>query len=102
MEAIYLSRDDAFDMESWSGTPYWMARAFEGAGFHLNYVCPLKGRFKLYYKVKGKLIRSLGWDYTMDGEWAFLKGYGKEATPLVKAKPGKVMPSKNFHLYIKE
>ena len=93
MDAIYLSRDDAFDLESWSGTPYWMGRALESAGFRLSYVCPLKDSFKLYYKIKGKLIRLLGWDYIRDGEWAPLRSYGRQATRLIANKSGKIILS---------
>jgi len=93
MDAIYLSREDAFDPESWSGTPYWMARAFESAGFRLTYVCPLKHSFRQYYKIKGRLIRLAGWDYAREGEWPFLKAYGRQATRLVAGKAGSVILS---------
>jgi glycosyltransferase involved in cell wall biosynthesis len=93
MDAIYLARDDAFDLESWSGTPYWMGKALASAGFNLSYVCPLKDSFRLYYKLKGKLIRILGWDYTCAGEWPFLRGYGRQATRVIRNRPGDIILS---------
>jgi glycosyltransferase involved in cell wall biosynthesis len=88
MDAIYLARDDAFDVDTWSGSPHWIGRALTGAGFKLDYICPLRGRHNFYYKIKGRLIRTLGWGYTVDGEEGFLKGYGEEATRRVRAAKG--------------
>ena len=93
MDAIYLARDNAFDLETWCGTPYWMARAFESAGFRLDYVCPLERRFQYYYKLKRKVLRLAGWDHANDAEWPLLKSYGRQATRLIRGKSAKVILS---------
>ena len=33
MEAIYLARDDAHDVDAWSGTPHWLGKSLSAAGF---------------------------------------------------------------------
>ena len=93
MDAIYLARDDAFDVDAWSGTPHWMGRALSSAGFNLDYVCPLRGGFPFYYKVKSRFIRSLGWGYAPEGEWAFLKKYGRDATRRLRGSSARVVLS---------
>lgn len=93
MDAIYLARDDAFDVDAWSGTPHWLGRALSSAGFRLNYVCPLEGGFKTYYRLKSKFIRTLGWGYAPEGEWGFLRKYGRDATQRVNGSPAKIILS---------
>jgi glycosyltransferase involved in cell wall biosynthesis len=93
MDAIYLARDDANDVDAWSGTPHWLGRALGNAGFRLNYICPLQGGFRYFYKFKGRLIRTFGWGYAPEGEWGFLKKYGREATERIKKLPARVILS---------
>ena len=93
IDAIYLARDDAFDVDAWSGTPHWMGKSLGSAGFRLKYICPLQGGFASYYKLKSKVIRQLGWGYAPEGEWGFLRKYGRQATDRVTASPAKVILS---------
>src|SRR5687768_8021979 len=93
MEAIYLARDNAHDMDAWSGTPHWMGKALAAAGFKLNYVSPLTGGFRFYYKLKSKVIRTLGWGYSPDGEWGFLRKYGRDAGEMIRQLPAKIILS---------
>jgi hypothetical protein len=53
---------------SWVITTPFMARAFEAAGFRPSYVGPLRAAFAMFCKVKGRLVRARGWDYTNLGE----------------------------------
>ncbi len=91
IEAIYLARDDAMDVETWSGTPFWIGKALTKAGFHLTYACPISEPFRLYYRIKGRLIRMMGWDYSPAGERPWLRAYGRRATRLIAGKPGRVL-----------
>jgi glycosyltransferase involved in cell wall biosynthesis len=93
IDAIYIARDDARDIRAWSGTPFFMARALESAGFGLNFIGPLNLRFPLFYKVKGNLIRMCGWDYNSDSEPAILKSYARQAEALMQPMSGRVILS---------
>src|SRR5438105_14275702 len=72
MDAIYLARDDAHNVDIWSGSPHWIGRTLASI-FNLQYICPLKGRFNTWYRIKGRILRALGYGHTRDGEWPFLK-----------------------------
>ncbi|HKX62999.1 MAG TPA: glycosyltransferase family 4 protein [Verrucomicrobiae bacterium] len=91
IEAIYLARDDALNVETWSGTPYWIGKALEKAGFRLHYACPIAEPYRLYYRIKGRLIRMMGWDYSPAGERPWLRAYGRRATRLIAGKGGRVL-----------
>lgn len=91
MEAIYLARDDAHNVETWSGSPHWIGRSLSAAGFQLQYICPLKGRFNTLYRIKGRVLRMMGYGYSRDGEWGFLKAYAREAAERLKEAPGKIL-----------
>jgi glycosyltransferase involved in cell wall biosynthesis len=91
-DAIYISRDDPHDLHSWSGTTYFMGRSLEAAGFRLNYIGPLKTRFKLVYRVKGWLMRRCGWDYA-NVEPPVLRSYAREASRCLQAATGDIILS---------
>jgi glycosyltransferase involved in cell wall biosynthesis len=93
MDAVYLARDDALNPDVWSGSPHWIGRALQSAGFQLQYICPLKGAFVPYYKLKGAFVRRLGYGYTRDGEWPFLKAYAREAQGRLRDASGKIILS---------
>lgn len=93
LDAIYLARDDAFDVDAWSGTPHWLGRALSAAGFNLEYISPLQGGFPFYYKLKSKLIRSVGWGYAPEGEWGFLRKYGRDATHRIQGSKARLILS---------
>jgi glycosyltransferase involved in cell wall biosynthesis len=93
MDAVYLARDTAYDVDVWSGSPHWLGRSLAAAGFNLTYVCPLRGRAPLYYKLKGALIRRLGWGYSSDGEFPMLRAYAREAEERVRGAPARVILS---------
>ena len=90
IEAIYIALEDPHDVGSWSGTTFFMARAFEAAGFHLNYIGPLKDRYKLWNRIKGKIVRMRGWDYSSVGP---LKGYARQVERQLQGMPGRVILS---------
>jgi glycosyltransferase involved in cell wall biosynthesis len=91
MDAIYLARDDAHNPDIWSGSPHWIGRTLASSGFNLKYVCPLKGRFRTWYRVKGRLLRSIGYGHTHDGEWPFLKSYAHEAETRLQNARGEIL-----------
>jgi glycosyltransferase involved in cell wall biosynthesis len=91
IEAVYLARDDAMNVETWSGTPYWIGKALEKAGFRLSYACPIPEPLRLYYRIKGRLIRMMGWDYSPAGERPWLRAYGRRASRMIAGKPGRVL-----------
>lgn len=70
-----------------------MARAFMAAGFHLNYIGPLKQSGVLFYKIKGRLLRMRGWDYSKDGEDRVLKSYARQVSRQLQHIKGKVILS---------
>ena len=80
-------------MDTWSGSPHWLGRSLALAGFNLSYVCPLKGRFIPYYKLKSAFLRALGWGYTRDGEYPFLRAYSSEAAQRMQGVPARVILS---------
>lgn len=79
MDAVYLARDDAHNLDTWSGSPHWIGRSLTEAGFNLEYICPLQARYNTWYRIKGRFLRALGYGHTRDGEWPFLKSYAREA-----------------------
>src|SRR5688572_20197930 len=93
MEAIYLARDDAHDVDAWSGTPHWLGKSLSAAGFDLQYICPLKGGHELFYKIKSRIIRTLGWGYAPEGEWPFLKKYARDAANRIQNASAKLILS---------
>jgi glycosyltransferase involved in cell wall biosynthesis len=91
MEAVYLARDDANNVDTWSGSPHWIGRTLASIGFELDYICPLKGRFNTLYRVKGRVLRMLGYGHSRDGEWPFLKAYAREASERLKQARGRIL-----------
>jgi glycosyltransferase involved in cell wall biosynthesis len=91
IDAIYLARDDALNVETWSGTPHWIGKALENVGFRLTYACPIAEPFRLYYRIKGRLIRLTGWDYSPAGEGPWLRAYGRRATRMITGRSGQVL-----------
>lgn len=91
--AIYIALDNAFDLHAWSGTPFFMRRALESAGFQLEVISPLNLKFRLFYKLKGKLIRLRGWDYNYLGETAVLKNYAWQVRRKISRMKGRVILS---------
>jgi glycosyltransferase involved in cell wall biosynthesis len=91
IEAVYLARDDALNVETWSGTPYWIGKALEKVGFRLHYACPIPEPLRLYYRIKGRLIRMMGWDYSPAGEGPWLRAYGRRASRMIAGKGGRVL-----------
>lgn len=91
IDAIYLARDDALNVETWSGTPYWIGKALEKVGFRLDYACPIPEPHRLYYRIKGRLIRMTGWDYSPAGEGPWVRGYGRRASRMIAGKGGRVL-----------
>ena len=78
-------------MATWSGTPYFIARALEAAGFQLDYIGPLSIRNPFWYKIKGKFFRMRGWDYINLGEEAVLRDYARQAQPFLRQSHGKIL-----------
>lgn len=91
MDAIYLARDDAHNVDTWSGSPHWIGRTLSSIGINLEYICPLKARFRTYYRMKGRLLRMLGYGHTPDGEWPFLRAYAREATERLSTARGQIL-----------
>jgi glycosyltransferase involved in cell wall biosynthesis len=90
IEAIYIALEDPHDVGSWSGTTHFMARALEGAGFHLSYIGPLKNRYKLWNRIQGKVVRMCGWDYSSVNPQ---KGYARQVERQLPGLPGRVILS---------
>src|SRR5262245_11389956 len=91
MDAIYVARDDANNPDTWSGSPHWIGRSLAAAGFNLQYICPLRGRLNMYYRIKGRVLRTFGYGHTRDGEWPFLKAYAHEAAARLENARGHVI-----------
>lgn len=56
----YVTRADATDPRSWSGTIYHMAKAFEAGGARIDHIGPLKVDALRFDKWKNQLRRRLG------------------------------------------
>jgi glycosyltransferase involved in cell wall biosynthesis len=78
---------------SWAITTPSMARAFQMAGFHLDYVGPLKTSFALACKIKGRFVSARGWDYTPLGEPMVLKSYARQVERQLRGAKGRVILS---------
>jgi len=48
----YASIFNARDISQWSGTPFYMSKALEQEGMHIDYIGPLKTEFAPGYKLK--------------------------------------------------
>lgn len=52
MQIAYSTTFNAEEINHWSGTPYFMAKAFQRAGHHVHYVGRLKHELPAFFKVK--------------------------------------------------
>lgn len=52
MQLGYATRYDARDVKKWSGTPYYMAKAFEEHGARVKYLGPLTKTLSLTFKLQ--------------------------------------------------
>lgn len=75
---ITTREHDAADVRSWSGTPYHMAQALLREGAVLDYVGPLKTRFRTTLQLRARLQRSLGCAYLPDRVPLVLRRYARE------------------------
>lgn len=52
MRIAYATTFDARDVHNWSGTPFYMSRAFEHAGIEVDYVGSLSRKLPPFFKLK--------------------------------------------------
>lgn len=92
-DAIYMALDDPRDVHSWSGIPHFMGRALEAAGFRLSYLGPLRIPLRLMWRVKGRLLRLRGWNYSNLAEPYVLKSLARQTAGQLRRKQGQVILS---------
>ncbi len=79
MRILFVSVQDATDVGSWSGIPYYMCRALADSGADVVLASPLRERFGLPFKA-AQAARNLlgGGRYSREREPVILNGYARQ------------------------
>lgn len=93
IKLAFVSDLDVHDINSWSGSTYYMAKGLEKqSGLRINYISPLKNKWKTLCKIKQKGYRLLGKSYSYRCEPLVLSSYARQ----VEAKIKKMRPDVVF------
>jgi glycosyltransferase involved in cell wall biosynthesis len=78
LRIAYVSVYDPQQVQHWSGSSYYLARALEQQGFEIHYIGPLRDRWAKVFKVKKLLYRLAGKNYLRDREPRVLQEYAAQ------------------------
>ena len=94
MRVAYVTLYDSRDPEAFNGFGYWARRAMQQHGLELDYIVPV-GRHNRYgVAVKSRLYkRVLRQWYTHNRDKRRVRGYGREITEELRARPADVVLS---------
>jgi len=56
MNITYITKYPTLDIKNWSGTEYFIAKALENQGFHLDYITGLEDKINLSVRIKSKIF----------------------------------------------
>jgi len=88
MRIAFTTAFDALDINTWSGTPFHMAKAFENQGLQLDYIGPLQRKVTWSFKVKRTLKKWIGQKESLTYNPVLLKHLAKQvAEKLEKLQP---------------
>jgi len=78
VKLAFVTIYDARNVRSWSGTPYYMARALVREGVALEYIGPLETRKNMRSRAHAKLRNRIGGAYLYDRDPSVLRHYARQ------------------------
>lgn len=78
MKIAFTTAFNAQDIRAWSGTPFYMAKAFESQAIHLDYIGSLERKITLPFKIKRTFKKLLGQKESLTYNPVLLKHYAKQ------------------------